>query len=244
MIQEALQYLVELGASDPYHENINGINYSDRSLHVIKPPRAMPLQFSRLQGFADFANLKNEDFGDRSHLVIHVESPWCVRLTHTLDATLRDREDYALAEFEAARIFPFGKFMASEEFVIAAMTLIADSDKTDRARLLSLVGNVGAEQITNLTDDGVSQQVAVKAGVTLVNRRKIDNPFKLAPFRSFAELKQQPASPFILRARQADATQVPTLALFECDNGAWQIDAIEGIADWLKSKIKDIPILA
>jgi len=125
--------------------------------------------------------------------------------------------------------------------VIAAQTLIVADD--ERARLLAVVGNVGAEQISTSTDDGISQTVAVKAGVTLVKKKQIENPFMLRPHRTFAEV-QQPASPFILRARQATENAMPMLALFECDNGVWQIDAIAAIAEWLRLKVGEVPVLA
>jgi hypothetical protein len=244
MIQEALKYLVELGARAPHRETIGGIEYSDKTLQVIKPPRAGSLDFRRLQGFADFVSAARE-FVDREQALIHVVSPWDVRYFSTLDETHRDRETYGRASMASEKGFPFGKFMAPEEFVIAAMTLIADYKETDRARLLELVGNVSAENVTTSADDGISQTVGVKAGITLVKKKEIENPFQLAPHRTFPEVKQ-PVSPFILRARQSGENSMPMLALFEADNGAWELSAIANIAEWLKEEVGalNIPILA
>jgi len=244
MIKEGLEYLIEIGrAIRPYRETVDGVEYADSQLQVINPPRPESLGFSRLQGFVDFVLLERERL-DRAGVLIYVASPWKVCFGSTLDLHYRDREVYAVATSDKSHAFKFGEFMAPEQFVISAQTLIANYDNdADLARLLALVGNVGAEQIATNTDDGISQTVAVKAGITLVKRREIDNPFHLRPFRTFAEIKQ-PESPFILRARQTNESAVPTLALFECDNGAWEIDAIAAIADWLKAKITDIPILA
>jgi hypothetical protein len=240
MIQEALSYLVEIGKQQLYREQIGGLEYANQDLKLIKPPRAAALGFARLQGFADFVNLKNEAI-DAEHVIIHVASPARVDFVSTLTEFYRDREAYAAAVYAIAG-FPFREFMTPDNFVIAVQSLIVDDDKGERGRLLEIVGNAAAEQITTSTDDGVSQTIAAKSGVTLLKKKEVQNPFTLSPYRTFAEVTQ-PASSFILRARQSGEHQMPMFALFECDNGAWQIDAIASIAEWLKAKVA-VPVLA
>lgn len=236
MVKEALEYLVKLGMREPYRETIHGLEYSDHDLTVITPPRAASLGFERLQGFADYV-LHSRDELPRSKLIVWIGSPREVYLKSALDVNYRDRETFSVATM-ARQYFAFGRWMPIEDFTISVQTQFAASE--DRGRLLEIAGNVSADEITTSADDGVSQTVSVKAGLMLLERKKIANPFDLAPYRTFAEVSQ-PSSPFILRARKNGGSA--ELALFECDNGAWQIMAVANIKAWLAKHIKEIPIL-
>jgi hypothetical protein len=144
--------------------------------------------------------------------MVRVLSTWSRRrYLSALDTVHRDREFYTVATY-AIPGFKWGQFLAPDEFVIAAMALM--NDTPERARLLELVGNAAAERMVTSTDDGVSQTVAAKAGISLRHSKPINNPFTLAPHRTFAEVAQ-PESPFILRAKQAVENQMPMCALFE-----------------------------
>lgn len=242
MIKEALEYLVGLPT---YREQIGGVEYSDKKLIAVTPPVASPLVFQRLQGFADFVLAAKRDALSPDETMIHVISPWEVNYFSVLNEVHRFREHYAHAVMAKDRGFVTGQWKGPEEFVIALQTLFDEDGAGERARLLELAGNVSAEFVNTSEDDGVTQNVGVKAGVRLVKRRAIDNPFNLQPHRTFPEITQ-PTSPFILRARQSTPDAPPMLALFECDNGAWEIDALANIQEWLSSKLKEtgVPILA
>ena len=239
MLKDALEYLVSL---QPYREKIGQIEYADRPMFAVVPPRAKPLGFQRLQGFVD--HLLMPDLVGTEGTFVHVVSPFEVQYLSKLDCDHRDRECYSLATY-AIPGFKWGQFLVPDEFVIAAQCLMVDTP--ERARLLELVGNAAAERVVTSTDDGVSQTVAAKAGVSLKASKPINNPFVLQPHRTFAEVAQ-PASPFILRAKQAAENQMPLFALFSCDNEAWQLDAVENIRAWLDLKLQKadpaIPILA
>jgi len=241
MIHEALEYLVGLGAREPHREAIGGLEYTDRELKRITPPRASALKFARLQGFVDHIKLvPDEKERVAGPTMIHVESPTKVSFVTALDSAYRDREVIAVAEYGLAT-FAFREFMMPENFVIAVMTSIADA--SDRARLLQIVGNISSDLVSTSADDGITQTVAVKTGVTLVNKKTVENPFNLQVHRTFAEVAQ-PEAPYILRVRQSGPGAPPTVALFEADNGAWAIDAIAKIAEWLELKVGDVPVLA
>lgn len=65
----------------------------------------------------------------------------------------------------------------------------------------------------------------------------------LAPFRTFTEVPQ-PESPFIFRAKDAGAEAIPLLALFECDGGKWQTQAMESIKKFLDDAKTGVPVIA
>jgi hypothetical protein len=76
--------------------------------------------------------------------------------------------------------------------------------------------------------------------------RPVKGRVKLAPFRTFRELKQ-PESEFVFRVHPGG-----TCSLNEADGGAWKIAAVNAIADWLANRLKtsavegigDIPIIS
>jgi hypothetical protein len=211
IIVEALKYLVGLGERTPFREQIHGVEYSDRNLVPVKPPSAEMRTFSRLGSFAEFVKM-HDDLGS----FVHIVSPYCVEYVGPLREGYQDRETFACATFDTNRIFKFAQYMTPEMFVIGVQTMFRNT--VDRDRLLELAGGIMSEQIVTSSDDGVSQTVAVRSGISLVRRETIANPFELAPWRTFPEI-ESPASKILLRARQNKPGELPALALFETDNG-------------------------
>lgn len=82
-----------------------------------------------------------------------------------------------------------------------------------------------------MTDDGVSQVLTVKQGVSLAQNVTLQNPVPLKPMRTFSEV-DQPESNFTLRVN-GDAD----VALFEADGGAWKNAAVANIKNYLESKL-------
>lgn len=90
------------------------------------------------------------------------------------------------------------------------------------------------ETVHQANDDGVSQAVSVKTGIASVNSVKVPNPVKLAPYRTFNEVAQ-PTSEFVFRMR--DGMQC---AIFEADGGAWQLEAMQSIKEYLASQLTNL----
>jgi hypothetical protein len=111
-------------------------------------------------------------------------------------------------------------------------------------RILALAGNLKAGREVTTQDDGVSQTATVKAGVTLVDTAKVPNPVPLKPYRTFIEVNQ-PESSFVLRLKQGyRENELPSIALFEADGGAWRLEAIQSIAQYLRTALPELKILA
>lgn len=128
--------------------------------------------------------------------------------------------------------FPFERYMDLEQFNILLQARFLDTE--DRAKLLALTGNVVDEGVKTYGDDGVSQQATVKSGVTSVASVKVPNPVTLKPFRTFAEA-EQPESKFVFRMRKDDGGV--KAALIEADGGAWKVQAIQNIANYLEEHL-------
>ena len=86
--------------------------------------------------------------------------------------------------------------------------------------------------------------MGVSSGISgqLVAKEKAKPIVKLAPYRTFREI-EQPEIEVLLRTR-IDSNNVPSVALFEADGGAWRITAMKRIAEYISKVCGDIQILA
>lgn len=246
MIQEGLKFLAEqaVSAAGPQTIEIEGIEYTCDAITPVRPPRAAAIVFQSLNGIVGYLKNSSKDVLPEG-LLLHVFSPWQVNLYGPLDAKYRDREVFAAARRDPGLGFNFGNRFEIENFTIALM--MAFDETPAREQLIRIVGNMTAERIWQSTDDGFSQEVAQKAGISLVKREQITNPFMLSPHRTFPEVAQ-PMSPFIFRAHQVGPDKLPQVALYECDNDVWKLEAIKSIASWLTKAFEKesiaIPVLA
>lgn len=92
-------------------------------------------------------------------------------------------------------------------------------------------------------DDGITQRVTAKSGISLSKTVKVPNPVRLMPYRTFTEVAQ-PESAFVFRMRK-DGSSI-SAALFEADGNAWKNEAILNIKEFFKSSLsgEDVIILA
>lgn len=228
MIREALQYLIGLGAANK-HE-IGGQIFSDKPLHEIYAPLATPLVVRNLSGLVEYV-LKNYD--DQPPMLIHVASPERVDIFSTYNRDMR-RHHYVRADAQLPDI-PFRRFIDVEAFNILLQSCFVPTD--DRAKLLAVVGNIQEENVVTVGDSGVAQQVTAKTGVATVGNVIVPNPVLLKPFRTFVEI-EQPESLFVFRMQKG-----PDCALFEADGGAWKLEAIHRIREYLDKALAE-PIVS
>lgn len=236
MIKEALEYIV--GLSKPTISEINGRKYSDRILYDYQEEKtAAPLSVHTLTAIIDYITsgadecAESDDSMDR-RFVIHVADYDRVYLYRELN---NDKVRECLIEAElSAPSFPFGRWMDMETFIINMQTHFTPDG--DRDKLIQLAGTVTAEQGITVADDGMTQQVTARSGISLVQQVSVPNPVELAPFRTFTEI-EQPASPFVFRMRRDGDTIMA--ALFAADADAWKREAILNIRDYFSVELPD-----
>lgn len=231
MIKSALEYVVGLkGGYDI-------ITQKDRTYMVDKNGREQKEFTKRYQNSLDTSTLSSivDYFHGDPDKVFARDMQYIIQISgigrvHVFSQVSDELERHNLLTVRAnlPEEFPFGRYMDLEQFNIMLQSQFLDTE--DRALLLALTGNVVDESVKTYGDDGVSQQATVKSGVTSVVDVKVPNPVVLKPFRTFAEA-EQPESKFIFRLRKDDAGV--TAALFEADGGAWKVQAIQNIADYL-----------
>lgn len=231
MIQKAIQYLVSLKEAKVLQ--IDGKNYSTEQLHYIAPefdtdptPVVSAVSISTLTGLVDYITGK-VDLLDRT-LIVHVVSPTEVKVYSELRDDAK-RHNYIYCQAWTPKI-TYGNFLEVEQFNIMLQSCFLQNEHS--AALLQVIGNIKEDNVQNTSDDGVSQKVVAKQGVSTVTEVAVPNPVILCPFRTFAEV-EQPESKFVFRMQNG-----PKAAIFEADGGIWRLYAMQNVKTYLAEKLE------
>lgn len=220
----------------------------DKSTSLFTPPVPGTITVVTLSGFVNLLEQGFEGF-DPTKCLIHVSGFDEVKLISTASDKYGRRQTYAMAKaMKTERNFRFNEFIGQEEFNIALLSMFVPED--GRNSLISISGNLAKESEVRQQDDGFTQQVNVKAGVTMVKPATASSRVTLFPFRTFTEVAQ-PQGDFIFRVKH-DERLGNLCALFEADAGAWKLMAMNTIKAWLQNAtvgssfeaINHIPIIA
>jgi hypothetical protein len=195
------------------------------------------LATSTLRSVVDYLSA-NKDRLTLEEIMVQVVSPTVVRVIGALEPEAeRFRRRVYLTATAAVPAIPFGSYIDSESFGIILRTAFVESATT--TGLLTLLATIRESDVRETADDGLAQEVKTARGVALVDRTKVPSPVVLSPYRTFLEV-DHPASPFVLRLRSGRDGDPPTCALFEADGGAWRLEAIKNLTDWLGGEIDKI----
>ena len=245
MEKELIEKIEQL-VKDSYLVKVDGRQYTAASIHpVIYNPKPSALVVHNLRGFCGFINNDIDKLIEGKPYLIVVNDHKSVDLISEVDAEDKKRTILVSARInEKLHEFPFGSFLTQEEFAITFRSLFKQKEGDDFEYVLSYASKlVGGTQIEG-DDDGITQKVGVKRGVsgTLKDKVELKPIVKLSPYRTFREV-EQPESEFLLRVRLTN-DDVPTVALFEADGGAWVNAATENIVTYIQSIVTDIPVIA
>lgn len=234
MIAEAIEKIIELSA--PRHFEVNGISYYDKALVPIKDPSTTPLRLTTLTGIVDYLQANIDELNE-DELMIHIVSEAYVCLLSKITQPWENRNCY-LSCAHSDPGFRFREWHDLEDFIISMQSMFVQDTVT--VDILRLLGNLKDGTVRTLRDDGISQEVNIKDGITKVDEAIVPNPVYLAPHRTFVEV-MQPISSFVLRLRQKnEPSGMPFCALFDADGERWKNEAIQNIKTWLKFNLKDI----
>lgn len=237
MLKEAIDRILLLATPNKIEDAMR--SYSDKNLFPIQAPLITPVKVCTLAGFVDLVTSRIDKFPD--DVLVHVVDHEEVQLISKLSDDWSRRTVYAKAELTETIGFTFGTFLAHENFIVGVSANFTPDG--DREYLLRLASNISTERVGTSADDGVSQQVGMKAGVVLKTQETVRPRVTLAPYRTFREVVQ-PQSEFVLRVKQGAEGVIPSLALFEADGGAWKIAAIENVARYLRPAVGNIPVIS
>ena len=233
MIAEAMEKVAEM--AKPEIIEAGGREYSSKPLYPVEDPiPKLVRNVHTLTGLVDYLH-HNVDQLNVLSLMIHIESPTSVQLYSGLHGDFLVRANLMTVQADVPDI-SFGRYQDAEGFIIMLQSMFHPGP--DRDNTLRIVGNLKDSAIKTFADDGMTQQVTVKQGITSVGEEVIHNPIALQPFRSFMEI-EQPESAFILRMESGPIGGLPLCCLFEADGGAWRLDAIKRIRDWLATQMAE-----
>ena len=227
MLKDAIQYLVSLKDNKTY--TINGETYSDRELHCI--PRYVPhpsrISVSGLDSIVKL--VRNElDMFDNLPLFIRVDGARKVTVFSTYDDEM-DRDSL----YEASCDVPDFRegFREQENAIIELRSKFAPGDGVDY--LLDLLSRISKDNGVTTRDNGVSQEVEARTGVSLKQLVQVKSRVQLRPYRTFLEV-EQPESEFILRLDNDG-----NVGLFEADGGMWKMQAKASIVAYFEEKLAE-----
>ena len=99
---------------------------------------------------------------------------------------------------------------------------------------MKLLSRITDESKVSSNDNGVSQTVEVRKGVSLVANEIVRPRVSLRPFRTFLEV-EQPESEFLIRIREDGA-----VGLFEADGGMWKLKAKHTVRKYFESELAEL----
>jgi len=200
------------------------------------PPTPKALEFFTLAGLVDYINENNEHLipEDGNRIILQVVDHRTVKLITQPSEFQQQRHTIAWAQAHTPEM-TFGKWMDTDTFCTELLSKFIETEA--RKTLFQVAKSMTKEQTATVTDDGVGQQITVKEGVSMATTVNFQNPVPLRPRRTFSEV-EQPESNFTLRVdKDAD------IALFESDGGAWKIDAVNFIRDYLAAQINNPAVI-
>ena len=223
--------------------NVGGQEYSVRELRpVLNEPKADEIEVFSLDSLCEFYNKGMADV-PKEELVAVIASPSRVLLMSGLDGQLRRRSQFVDASTGDVKGFSFGRFLDQESFAIEFRSLMQPKDGDDSGYVLSYTGRLRGGTTVITGDDGITQTGTVSRGVSgrLMEKESVKPIVRLSPYRTFREL-EQPESEFLFRVK-LDGEEVPRVALFEADGGAWRLEAMNRIKEYIAGKCPGLTVL-
>lgn len=220
MLKEAIEKIASMAENKTY--TINERTYSDKQIFLVDEPRYTPKEIT-IFGLGSLVSLiQAEHVKIIAPLFVEVEgyNKVCAysalndRLErHFLYKAISDTPDFSgnWMEYNSAMIFFRSQFIpnAGTEYILDLLSRITD------------------ENSLSSSDNGLSQTVEVKKGISLKAKEAVKARVLLRPYRTFKEV-EQPESEFLLRLSEDGR-----IGLFEADGGMWKLKAKDSIYERL-----------
>lgn len=230
--------------SAPTTLKLGGREYTDKQVYPVKAPEPSALSVTTLTGIVDYLTT-NKDKLNMEEIFCHVVSPTYVCVCSSLLPPFLNRACYVEAKPDRIELL-FNKWMDVEPFNIALQACFTESGiegakATDKGLVLKFASSVTSIVEAATSDDGVSQAVAVKAGIASKGVKELPNPVRLRPYRTFTEV-EQPESAFVFRCSQSSGKM--QFMLCEADGGAWRSEAMKNIKEYMQEHVKGLNVIA
>ncbi|MBQ8122105.1 MAG: hypothetical protein IJ170_02170 [Ruminococcus sp.] len=227
MDRTAIEKIVELSA--PNITEINGYEYTDKPLSVVKSPTVSTITFHTLDGLVN--TLKEEHSYFNGPLIVNIYDEKTVMVYAAINLNDRQREEPYAVSAELVSI-PFNQMLNYESMMITLKSKFVETPEL--LETVKLLGTITEENSAQLSDDGFTQSVVVRKGIAMKEGKVVKPIVRLKPYRTFNEV-DQPESEFLLRLFEGGS-----VALYEADGGAWKLQARRNVAEYLKNALADL----
>ena len=227
MLKEFAQYLMSLKDNKTY--DIHGDTYSDRELvrvapHIDRPAR---ISVSSLDSIVQLVCHELDMFTNLP-VFIRAEDARAVSVFTTYDDVMA-RDNLYRAECDVPG-FRDG-FREYEAAIIELRSRFVPGPGVDY--LLDLLSRISKDTGVTTSDNGVSQTVEARQGVSLKTMVAVKPRVALRPYRTFLEV-EQPESEFLLRLDDNG-----NVGLFEADGGMWKQTAKASILSYFEEHLAE-----
>lgn len=244
MIKEGLEYVAGMVRKAEKIQTIEhaGLTYADRNvtrlIDELPVNEVKTIEVSTLSALASYVE---HDIDRAKNLFVQVVSPTVVEVHTPALGEKQTRQTWIRAKALVPKLLltedaEAWKLMPAVVLATHLRTCFVESDARDD--LVKFLGTWVETDSIETEDDGVTQQVVMRSGISLNKEGKAPSLMDLSPIRTFHEV-EQPASPFVLRCEKGGRA-----ALFTADGGAWRIEATRTIAEVLRAALpKEVVVL-
>lgn len=240
---EAIQQIVDL--APPKQLQIDGRQYVSRPVYLLPEPKTAfygpdLLRITSLSGVVDYVSkfpdpiLKGTDAIAGLFVPDHTQ----VHVVGNLQEN-GVRPVWLVSQFiREQRLAGVGSYDELDALMISILTGFVDTPA--RKTLLSLFSQIKVEDGADVSDDGMTINVTLKTGISVVKRDQVSSIFELRPHRVFPEIPQPPTT-YVLRLRRSGGDV--EAGLFPSQDTGWKNEAIDSIKAYLNQKLPNIPII-
>lgn len=222
---------------------VDELEYTTRP--VFAPPEHKlfeTLTVQTLTGVVDY--IRHDPDGLADDFFIQVDSPTCVSILQAAAGRNNKRPNPLMASCEEliGSPYPYGQYRSIEEAIVDLQAKFVSDENL--SLILTIIGNVKDETVSNYADDGITQTVTMKRGLSGGSNEYTRMPpqITLKPRRTFPEI-EQPEGTFIIRLKQ-NQNAPPSFALFESQCSAWKHSAIQAVKAYLVEQLPDASVIA
>ncbi len=232
MIRDAIQKIQDLVLENKKElkVDINGDIYTERKLERVDKyiPKRNHMRLSNLTSLVEMIkrDLKDDNTDLPLRLIVKEKE---VNVYSSLDVN-KDREQLYNVIAQVADI-NFNNHLSVEEMIIQLQTNFEDTD--NKSKLINKISKLSQGVSVEVADDGISQSVVQKTGVTTTETVDLQPLVRLIPKRTFHECKQ-PEQLFLLRINKH-----MQIALFDAAGGIWKHHCQESIREYLKEQLNE-----
>lgn len=108
-----------------------------------------------------------------------------------------------------------------------------EGEKNDVDYILDLLSHMSIDQSVKSDDNGITQTVQVRKGVSFVENKAVRPIVTLAPYRTFQEV-EQPESEFVFRVYDDRS-----ISLTAADGGMWKLAARDAVMRYLETALQE-----